>query len=380
MFSDKFVEHQGKIFTVVSDAHPTVSTHGLFMLGEREIKATPIHLKGFTKGLYEVIDRPSLNPHGTCVEFELLYANPSIGQIVATSQFDPIQIIGVDKVNNRIYGYYPDPAGSTLTWKRKHTVWGDAKDGSLVTEPVDYGESAVTSGLSTNGRLFNLWGDFDYAKHDGVHCAARPAIIGDWVGWYSGLRGFYCPGVSDNQLWKYTWHSGGGQISKLGWTPAERIARLDFGSNIYGVSPQGKLLVLWEKDDDVIHSANIALPYGIGKIKSVGGSQGNIFVCDQRWGRRSRLFNVYWDTIWKMKEISLSSFTRIKASCFFGSMDGKTYLLYGKAAQPGGSHPYYPWYKHIPGKFALYRIDSAGDPDDRFKAVHIQSFIPDPVF
>jgi len=224
MFSDKFVEHQGKIFTVVSDAHPTVSTHGLFMLGEREIKATPIHLKGFTKGLYEVIDRPSLNPHGTCVEFELLYANPSIGQIVATSQFDPIQIIGVDKVNNRIYGYYPDPAGSTLTWKRKHTVWGDAKDGSLVTEPVDYGESAVTSGLSTNGRLFNLWGDFDYAKHDGVHCAARPAIIGDWVGWYSGLRGFYCPGVSDNQLWKYTWHSGGGQISKLGWTPAERVS------------------------------------------------------------------------------------------------------------------------------------------------------------
>jgi len=264
-------------------------------------------------------------------------------------------------------------------------MWGDATDGSLVTEPVEYGEPAPIAGLSTNGRLFNLWGDvnnFNYAKHDDVQCEARPAIIDDWTGFYSGSRGFYCPGVNDNQLWKYTWDSDGGETAKLGWTPAERIGRMYFGSNIYGVSTSGELLVLWDQKNVAVHSARLDLP-SLGKVQSVGGSHNNVFACSQRkWifslYHPSKLFNVYWDVDWKAKEIILSEYFR-KASCFFGSIHGETYLLYGRAAQPGSQHPYYPWYGHNSGKFTLYRIDSVNNPD-RFSAVPIQSYIPDPVF
>lgn len=58
MFRNNHVEHNGRVFAAKSD------------------------------GLYEVLD---------CDKHELLYSDPNIGQIVATSKFDPIQIISVDK-------------------------------------------------------------------------------------------------------------------------------------------------------------------------------------------------------------------------------------------------------------------------------------------
>ncbi len=58
----------------------------------------------------------------------LLYKADNIGQIVAAPEkYYPIEVIGVDQLDNRIYGYYL----SRGEWKRKRTEWGDAKDGSM---------------------------------------------------------------------------------------------------------------------------------------------------------------------------------------------------------------------------------------------------------
>lgn len=97
-------------------------------------------------GLYEVIDEP-----GACVTYRLLYDDDTLGQIVASSQFDPIEVIGVSTTT--IHGYYPNPSSPGDTWLRKATVWGDATDGSLTAEPVENGEVALVSGLSSNGRV-----------------------------------------------------------------------------------------------------------------------------------------------------------------------------------------------------------------------------------
>ena len=56
------------------------------------------------KGLYEVEDLP-----GRCVKFHLLHQNDYIGQIVTSSHYGQIQVIGVDKESQpytKIYGYY----------------------------------------------------------------------------------------------------------------------------------------------------------------------------------------------------------------------------------------------------------------------------------
>jgi len=81
-----------------------------------------------------------------------------------------------------------------------------------------------------NTQLFNLWGSFDnfnYAKHDHIHCAARPAKIGDWTGFWAGSRGLYCPRVGNNQLKKHTWHSTGWITSDMGWEPAAKVCAIE---------------------------------------------------------------------------------------------------------------------------------------------------------
>lgn len=211
MFSDKFVEHKGSVFGI-----PNYN----FNYG--------IPNDFGPAGLYEVINRG-----GSCVEFHLLHQG-YIREIVASSRFDPIEIIGVaGEWPYKIYGYYPDPdphAGGA--WSRKPTVWGTpypyGTDGNtLVAEPVYEGEAASVAGLSETGGLFHLWGDFDNFNYDpdrgGIQCAAPPAIIDDWTGVYAGSRGTYCPAESNNQLQKWTWHSSGGIKTDLGWEPAERV-------------------------------------------------------------------------------------------------------------------------------------------------------------
>ncbi len=216
MFSDKFVEIDGRVYTVKnadnSGGFPHYPHHNLFPWDEQP------------NGLYEVVDDPSLTGRA-CVYFSCKLKADNIGQIVASSMFDPIKIIGVDQATNEIYGYYY-ASGSGGFWQRKTTIWGDAEDGSLVAEPVENGDISLIGGISTTGSYFNLWGNFDYSRQDDIQCASRPAIIDDWTGFWAGSRGAYCPGVDDNQLWKYTWHGSGSITEKLGWTPAAKVARL----------------------------------------------------------------------------------------------------------------------------------------------------------
>ena len=117
MFSEKYVESNGNFYAV----------HNSQGNGAMTYKKDMMH------GLYEVIipyDAWTTSVcNDRCVVFRLLMEADNIGQIIAApTKYAPIQVIGVDQVTNRIYGYYPTASGG---WDRKPTQWGDAKDGSL---------------------------------------------------------------------------------------------------------------------------------------------------------------------------------------------------------------------------------------------------------
>lgn len=140
MFSDRYVENNGKIYAVKNSQ------------GNGALART-YYRYHMTDGLYEVTV-PDPDPYGwyerrygvgRYVLFKLLIEARDIGQIIAApAHYDPMQVIGVDQVTNRIYGYYPTASG---TWDRKRTAWGDAKDGSM--RSFDW----EVIGLSTNDRV-----------------------------------------------------------------------------------------------------------------------------------------------------------------------------------------------------------------------------------
>ena len=393
MFSERFIEHNGRVFTVKSNdgtfsngfpywepeclfqdcKYPYYNFHKIENIHGWDINGLK---QDIPNGLYEVIYKV-----GSTVTFRLLFQDEFIGQIVATSKFNPIEIIGVDIMTNKIYGYYPNPnSESGLPWGRKDTGWGTASDGSMTTQVVETGKPADVSGVSKDGELFHLWGwsasDFNYAL-DGVKCARwshwgnvpyiRPAMIADLSGFHASSRGVYCPGKDDYQLRKWTWHSSGSVVSELNWEPAQIITRLSDKSNIYGISRNGNLLTLWN-DGGTIRSVPILPSILKHTILSIGGLDDGyargVFVVDSA----RRVFNFYWDGTWKAKEIPVKYYPVSDVAIhdhprgFFGNHNGKVYLLYGRK--------FYDLIK--PGtEYTLYRLDFVGGID-RYKAVRIQ--------
>ena len=382
MFNEKYIEHNGQVFTVKSDndgGFPHQIPDDGF---RRQLGGGP---KGFYRylpykyeipnGLYEVIDTADY-----IVTFRLLFEDDNIGQIVATSKFDPIKVIGIDTETNKIYGYYPNPnTGTGLPWGRKDTGWGTASNGSMTSQVVENGKPAEVSGVSKTGELFHLWGrsasDFNYAR-DGVQCAlnywfswktySRPAMIVDWSGFHAESTGVYCPGKDNYQLRKWTWRSGGAVVSELNWEPAVAITRLSTKSNIYGISTNGNLLTLWN-DGGTIRSVPIKLSALKNSIEAIGGIDDGyargVFVVDSE----RKVFNVYWDGIWKAIQIRIKYYSLDdmyyvdSARGFFGNHNGKVYLLYGKkendTVDPNDG-------------YVLYRLDFVGGTD-RYKAVRL---------
>ena len=134
MFSDRYVENNGKIYAAKNSQGNGAMTFEKDMPG----------------GLYEVLPETEW-PHlmcrhsHACIFFKKLLYAENIGQIVAAPpKYAPFEVIGVDQVTKKIYGYYPDINGE---WKRKATVWGDAKNGSMRSN-----DDGVI-GLSSNDRV-----------------------------------------------------------------------------------------------------------------------------------------------------------------------------------------------------------------------------------
>ena len=215
MFDKHFIEHCGTVYAAPpAGYYPDFFTH---------------------RGLYVVTDASDFaRGYGSaCVKFDLVYHDDDIGQIVASKQFDPIEVISVS--GSKIYGYYIHEG----VYKRVQTKWGDAQDWTLTSHLDEYG---LVSGVSTGGHLFTLWGNFDpdssnpadqnfnYARYadDGIQCASTPAIIDDWTGFWSGSRGVYCPIVEDGRLWKSTWNPPptGRTREKLSWEPAKKVSNV----------------------------------------------------------------------------------------------------------------------------------------------------------
>ena len=132
MFRENFVEHKCEVYASLSTAWSLCDV--------------PEQLDLEKGGLYEVIDEA-----GACVTYRLIYEDENIGQIVASSQFDPIEIISVS--GSTLFGYYPDYSSTGGTWQRKASLWGDAIDGSLSVEPVLNGDVGGVTGLSSDGRV-----------------------------------------------------------------------------------------------------------------------------------------------------------------------------------------------------------------------------------
>ena len=138
MFSDKYVKKNGRYFAVKN-------SQGNGALRLLDVQA----------GLYEVFEKPNADSVdctgvGTqCVVFELIYEMENLGQIIAAPEkYEPMQIIGVDQVTNKIYGF--TPKNNYAYWERKQTVWGDAKSGSLSSTDGE------VIGLSSNNRVRGL--------------------------------------------------------------------------------------------------------------------------------------------------------------------------------------------------------------------------------
>ncbi|KAL7507857.1 hypothetical protein ACHAXN_004984 [Cyclotella atomus] len=131
MFRENFVEHKCKVYASLSSARSDCDNP------ERKYLQK--------EGLYKP---------GACVTFRLLYEDDALGQIVASSHFDPIEVIGIS--GTTIYGFYPNPNSPGGAWLRKPTVWGDALDGSLSAEPKPSNVAAGVSGLSSNARIGRL--------------------------------------------------------------------------------------------------------------------------------------------------------------------------------------------------------------------------------
>lgn len=216
--------------------------------------------------------------------------------------------------------------------------------------------------LLISGRMFTLWGNFDdfnYAKMDHITCAAPPASIGDWTGFWSGSRGTYCPRASDNQLTKNTWHGSGRVTSEVVWKAGSKITRLGPNTNIYGVSTDGRLLALWDERGVAVHSFTMDHLPSITGVRAVGGLD-DVFVSNEH----DRIYNVYWQGDWKEAEINIEDYhigTGVDETLFFGSHKGKNYLLYGEVT-PGGDCEW--------ASFNLYRLNFV-DGVERYWAEHI---------
>jgi len=303
----------------------------------------------------------------SCVVFKLLMAADNIGQIIAApARLDPIQVIGVDQVDNKIYGYYPTDSGD---WTRKPTAWGDAKDGSMRS----YDWEVI--GLSTNDRTFNLWGDFNvfnYHKFDDIECAAPPSAIDDW----SIYSGIYCPAADDNLLWKNTWHGAWEQENVI-WARASTITR--FKSGIWGISIDGELLVLWN-DNGTIRSAPLTNLPNIHGVRAVGGLVDK-YVWDSGvllTNGNDEVYTVWWDGGWKEKEITIDANppTERNILVLFGSHNGEMYMLYGwydfdPLGHRYGFNPTCGWPYCSLHEVYLYHMKFVGG-DDRYHAERIE--------
>ena len=140
-----------------------------------------------------------------------------------------------------------------------------------------------------------------------------------------------------------------------------QIGRLSPSSNIYGVSTNGNLLVLWDEKDVAVHSAPLNLPE-LTQVLSVGGVDNGyargIFASNDD----HRVFNVYWEDGWKTKEMPIYFETDGQTTVLFGNHDDKTYVLYGST----------PFSCTCPAEYILERFDFVGGAD-RHEAVQIQS-------
>ena len=135
MFSDKYVKKNGRYFAVKNS-----QGNGA------------LQLVNVQAGLYEVFE-PNTDSYNLpwcvdnqCAVFQLIYEMENLGQIIAAPEkYEPMQIIGVDQVTNKIYGF--TPKNNYAYWERKQTVWGDAKSGSLSSTDGE------VIGLSSNNRV-----------------------------------------------------------------------------------------------------------------------------------------------------------------------------------------------------------------------------------
>ena len=144
MFSDKYVEKNGRYFAVKNSQGN----------GALRFDRMPPYKFDVLAGLYELLDPNSNDPSfcnysSRCVVFKLVAQVENIGQIIAAPEkYEPMQIIGVDQVTNKIYGF--TPKNNYAYWERKQTVWGDAKSGSLSSTDGE------VIGLSSNNRVRGL--------------------------------------------------------------------------------------------------------------------------------------------------------------------------------------------------------------------------------
>lgn len=143
-----------------------------------------------------------------------------------------------------------------------------------------------------------------------------------------------------------------------------QIGRLSPSSNIYGISSNGRLVVLWDEADVAVHSVPLTdLGPNVMGIRAVGGVDNGYARGIFAVNNNDIVYNVYWDGKWKKREIPLDyGHSSTSVSVWFGNFNDRTFILYGH--QPDAlCDSCDAWY-------SLYRLDFTGG-EDRYDPVRI---------
>ena len=143
-----------------------------------------------------------------------------------------------------------------------------------------------------------------------------------------------------------------------------QIGRLSPSSNIYGISNDGGLVVLWDEADVAVHSVPLTdLGPDVMEIRAVGGVDNGYARGIFAVNNNDIVYNVYWDGKWKKREIPLDyGHSSTSVSVWLGNFNDQTFILYGH--QPDAlCDSCDAWY-------SLYRLDFTGG-EDRYDPVRI---------
>jgi hypothetical protein len=274
------------------------------------------------QGLYRVDD---ISGDPTGVKLVPVFSAPNvIGESIVEGNINQSGLVGVS-ISGKVTRLYLD--GSV--WKTEKTSWGNADPRSLNND------DGHIVGVTKKGKLFSLYGNFQFSRKDDVNCmkSKRPINLDNWG---SVKRGRYCVD-SNSKIQKSTWHSSGTEHDPIPYLNVKGSLYSDGKDGIYGVATNGKPFALWNnksKGDRYLQTStlsNVIIQEASYINDGTNGWGRGIFGV----GNNDKLINLAWNQgSWKAKAFYVkvkvfdgykSGFGDIK-DYYMAALNGKIYV------------------------------------------------------